>query len=139
MKNSTTTLHFVLKKQSIRLVALAPNNCLFFPTLKVQKLGSVKLDFQVTDNTAKKQYEATIEGIVARIEYIKAQDKIYLTHTEVPKALEGKGLGSSLVAKVLEDVDRQNLTLIPLCPFVALYLKRHPEWKRLIMKGINIE
>lgn len=120
-------------------MALAPNNCIFFPTLKVQKIGSVKLDLQLTENTAKKQYEATIEGSVARIEYIKAQDKIYLTHTEVPKALERKGVGTTLVAKVLEDVDRQHLTLIPLCPFVALYLKRHPEWKRLVMKGINIE
>ncbi|MGB3143769.1 MAG: GNAT family N-acetyltransferase [Maribacter sp.] len=97
------------------------------------------MDFEIVDNPEKKRYEATVEGAMARIEYIKAQDKIYLTHTEVPQALEGKGVGSKLVSKVLEDIDQQGLTLIPLCPFVALYLKRHPEWKRLVMKGINIE
>lgn len=97
------------------------------------------MDFEIVDNPEKKRYEATVEGAMARIEYIKAQDKIYLTHTEVPQALEGKGVGSKLVAKVIEDIDQQGLTLIPLCPFVALYLKRHPEWKRLVMKGINIE
>ena len=97
------------------------------------------MDFEVVDYPEKKRYEAIIEGAIARIEYIKAKDKIYLTHTEVPQALEGKGVGSKLVAKVLEDIDQQGLTLVPLCPFVALYLKRHPEWKRLVMKGINIE
>ncbi|KAA2218944.1 GNAT family N-acetyltransferase [Maribacter flavus] len=93
----------------------------------------------VTDNPDKKRYEVSVEGSTAFVEYIKAKDKIYLTHTEVPTALEGKGIGSSLVLKVLEDLERQNLTLVPLCPFVAMYLKKHPEWKKLVMKGINIE
>ena len=96
-------------------------------------------DLMVVDNPSAKQYEAKVEDSLARIEYIKAQDKIYLTHTEVPQALEGKGIGSALVLKVLEDIEEKELTLVPLCPFVALYLKRHPEWKRLVMKGINIE
>tara|TARA_R110000868_G_scaffold54979_1_gene171235 strand:- start:780 stop:944 length:165 start_codon:yes stop_codon:yes gene_type:complete len=52
--------------------------------------------------------------------------------------MEGKGIGSALVLKVLEDIEKKNLALIPLCPFVALYLKRHPEWKKLVMKGIKI-
>lgn len=97
------------------------------------------MDLNVTDYPGKKRYEATVEGSRAFVEYIKAKDKIYLTHTEVPTVLEGKGIGSSLVLKVLEDVERKDLTLVPLCPFVAMYLKKHPEWKKLVMKGINIE
>jgi hypothetical protein len=96
------------------------------------------MNLNLVDVESKKRYEVAIDDSIAYIEYIKAQDKIYLTHTEVPKYLEGKGIGSALVLKVLEDIERQNLTLIPLCPFVALYLKRHPEWKKLVMKGINI-
>lgn len=38
-----------------------------------------------------------------------------------------------------EDISRQELTLLPLCPFVALNLKPNPEWKQLVLKGINIE
>ncbi|MDC6387654.1 GNAT family N-acetyltransferase [Maribacter sp. PR1] len=97
------------------------------------------MDLKVTDNPSKKRYEAVVDDSLVFIEYIKTKEKIYLTHTEVPSALEGKGIGSSLVLEVLEDVERQDLTLIPLCPFVALYLKKHPEWKKLVMKGINIE
>ena len=95
--------------------------------------------YQLINNEARKQYEVHTEGVVLRIEYIRAQDRIFLTHTEVPKSMEGKGLGSAIVQLALEDIEQKGLTLVPLCPFVALYLKRHPEWKRLVMKGINIE
>lgn len=97
------------------------------------------MDKHIIDNQERKQYELKVDSFTSRIEYIIAKDKIYLTHTEVPRELEGKGIGSSLVKLVLEDIDKRNLTLIPMCPFVAMYIKRHPEWKRLIMKGINIE
>ncbi|GBD91775.1 hypothetical protein BMS3Abin04_02507 [bacterium BMS3Abin04] len=93
---------------------------------------------KLVDNEQLKQYEFHIDKFVPKIEYIKEKDKIYLTHTEVPTNLEGRGIGSDLIKNVLEDIKRKNLTLIPLCPFVALYIKRHPEWKKLVLKGINI-
>lgn len=94
--------------------------------------------YTLIDNPSLKRYEFHIEDKVARIEYIKAQDKIYLTHTEVPQALEGRGIASQLVQQVLEDIKAKDLTLVPMCPFVAMYVKRHPEWKSLVLKGINI-
>lgn len=96
------------------------------------------MSHQLIDNAEEKRYEMHIEGHTPIIEYIKTKDKIFLTHTEVPKELEGKGIGSSLVKAVLEDVKKQDLTLVPLCPFVASYIKRHPEWKDLVLKGIKI-
>ncbi len=96
------------------------------------------MDYTLIDNEEKKRYEFQLEEHTPIIEYIKAQDKIYLTHTEVPTALEGKGIGSALVKQALEDIEKKGLTLVPLCPFVALYIKRHPEWKKLVLKGINI-
>ncbi len=93
---------------------------------------------QLVDNTEAKRYEFHIDGLVPKIEYIKTKDKIYLTHTEVPQALEGKGIGTALVRQVLEDVEEKELTLVPMCPFVAMYIKRHPKWKSLVLKGINI-
>jgi len=96
------------------------------------------MDYQLLNKKSKKQYEFHIDEHTPRIEYIKAQDKIYLTHTEVPKALEGKGIGSAIIKAALEDVKSQGLTLVPLCPFVAMYIKKHPEWKDLVLKGVNI-
>ncbi len=96
-------------------------------------------DYPLINNVAQKQYEFHIGDYLPKIEYIKTNEKIFLTHTEVPVALEGKGVGSQLVRKVLEDIEKQGLTLIPLCPFVAAYIKRHPEWRKLVLKGIKIK
>ena len=96
-------------------------------------------NYKLIDNVALHQYEFRIGDLIPRNEYIKTKNgEIYLTHTEVPSALEGKGVGSSLVRLALEDIERQQLRLVPLCPFVAGYVQKHPEWKRLVMEGINI-
>jgi len=92
----------------------------------------------VTENKEKKRFETEVEGRIALIEYIRAQNKIYLTHTEVPKELEGKGIASSLVKQVLQQIKEEGLELVPLCPFVAAYIKRHPEWKVMLAKGYNV-
>ena len=96
-------------------------------------------NLKIIDNSNERQYEVKFGDQVAKIEYIKAKDKIYLTHTEVPVALEGNGIGSQLVHMALQDIEQKDLTLIPLCPFVAGYIKNHPEWKKLVLKGINIK
>ena len=80
------------------------------------------------------QYEFHVGGFVSRIVYRKLGDKIYLTHTEVPAPLEGKGIASMLVKKALEDIRQKGLRLVPLCPFVIRYVQRHPEWESLILK-----
>ena len=94
--------------------------------------------YTLIDNTDKKRYEFQLPEHTPLIEYIRTKDKIYLTHTEVPTALEGQGIGHELVKQVLEDVKKKELTLVPLCPFVAHYIKENPEWRELVLKGINI-
>jgi len=87
-------------------------------------------------NEEKKRFELEFEGKIAFIEYILTNENImFLTHTEVPIALEGKGVGSAIVSKTLEYIKEKGYTLAPLCPFVGIYLKRHQEWKSFLAKG----
>ncbi|WP_108822911.1 GNAT family N-acetyltransferase [Dysgonomonas sp. Marseille-P4361] len=96
-------------------------------------------DYTLVDNKEKKQYEFHIGEYMPKIEYIKSETgEIYLTHTEVPVALEGQGIGSQLIKKALEDIKSQGLRLVPLCPFVAGYIQKHPEWRSIVMRGINV-
>lgn len=96
-------------------------------------------DYELIDNREDHQYEFHIGKLLPKIEYIKSKNgEIYLTHTEVPVQLEGKGVGSQLVEKVLKDIEQQELRLVPLCPFVAGYIQKHPDWRRIVMKGINV-
>lgn len=95
-------------------------------------------EYELKNNRISKQFEFHIDGLVPRVEYIRAKERIFLTHTEVPEQLEGRGIGSQLIGAVLQEIERQDLILVPLCPFVAGYIKEHPEWRKLVMKGINI-
>lgn len=96
-------------------------------------------DYQLKNNKERKRYEFdTDEGICA-IDYMENRNgAVYLTHTEVPYALQGKGVGGQLAEKVLQDIDSQGKTVVPTCSFVAGYMRRHPEWMRILMPGIMI-
>jgi predicted GNAT family acetyltransferase len=97
---------------------------------------------QVTlrNNELAKQFEWNIGGKIAKVVYDFSSDKkrIFLTHTEVPPALEGKGIASKLVQAVLEYIEAKGWKLVPYCPYVQSYIKRHPEYRRLLDKGISL-
>ncbi len=95
----------------------------------------IGMDYELINNKTRSQYEFHIEGFIPVVEYIKTGEKIYLTHTKVPEQLAGRGIASLLVKKLLEDIRKEDLKLIPLCPFVAKYIKRHPEWEFLVLKS----
>ncbi len=93
----------------------------------------------ITRNDERKRFELEAEGHTAFIEFLIDKDHVmYLTHTEVPKALEGKGIGKNIVEQTLNYLKDNNFKLAPLCPFVAAYLKRHPEWKDILAPGYHI-
>lgn len=90
-------------------------------------------------NADKKRFELDVDGHTAIIESILAKgDIMFLTHTEVPVALEGKGVGKRIVESALNYIKDHNYKLAPLCPFVAAYLKRHPEWEPILADGYHI-
>jgi len=92
------------------------------------------MEYELINNESEHRYEFQIEEFIAKIEYIRSGEKIYLTHTEVPIELEGKGIASSLVKKVLADIQEKGLKLVPLCPFVNAYIRRHSEWYSIVLK-----
>lgn len=97
------------------------------------------MNLKLFNNEARNQYEFHFNGFKPKIEYINKNGRIYLTHTEVSKELGGKGIGTALVKAVLDDIEKQGLSLVPLCPFVAAYIKKHPERKNILYKNIKIE
>ena len=86
----------------------------------------------VTNNEAAHRYEARIDGALALIQYQRRGDSIVYLHTEVPDALEGRGIGSALARTALEDARAHHTTVVPLCPFVSAYIRRHPEYLPLV-------
>jgi predicted GNAT family acetyltransferase len=62
-------------------------------------------------------------------------DQIIFTHTGVPSALEGRGIGSALAKAGLEYARAQGMAVVPLCPFVRSYIERKPEYQPLVQKS----
>lgn len=86
----------------------------------------------VTNNRGKRRYEIVVGGDLAIAAYERDGDTVVFTHTEVPPALEGQGIGSRLIEGALDDVRRQDLHVIARCSFVAAYLERHPDQQDLL-------
>lgn len=86
----------------------------------------------VVNNPAKGRYELAVEGHIAASYYDISGNVITFTHTEVPKELEGRGIGSRLIKGALDQVRAQNLKVVPLCPFVKAYIGKHSEYADLL-------
>lgn len=87
----------------------------------------------VMDNRAARRFELTVEGITAYAEYVRKPGVITFTHTVVPEALGGKGVGSRLAKGALDAVRAEGLKVVPQCPFIAAYIKKHPEYQPLVV------
>ncbi len=87
---------------------------------------------EVRDNPATSRFEMASGDAVAFVEYTRAGDRIVLTHTEVPAALSGQGVGSKLVRGALDAVRAEGLRVVPRCGFVTAYIERHPEYRDLL-------
>jgi predicted GNAT family acetyltransferase len=87
---------------------------------------------EVRDNPAMSRFEMASGGAVAFVEYRRERDRIVLTHTEVPEALSGQGVGSKLVRGTFEALRTRGSKVVPRCEFVAAYMERHPEYRDLL-------
>jgi predicted GNAT family acetyltransferase len=92
-------------------------------------------DVTVRDNPAELRYEARRGDILlGQIRYRSEPGLVVLVHTDVVPAAEGAGVGSALVAGALDDVRSRGLRVVPVCPFVAAYIRRHPEYADLVVQ-----
>jgi uncharacterized protein len=91
---------------------------------------------EVVDVPEASRYELRLGGrLVGLAAYRRRDGRIAFTHTEVDESCEGRGFGSRLAAGALEDARRQGLDVVPLCPFIARYIERHPEYEQLVRAG----
>jgi hypothetical protein len=94
--------------------------------------GTVE-DSVVADAPEAERYELRLAGkLIGAAAYHRRGNRIAFTHTEVDEAHEGRGFAAHLAKGALDDARRQGLEVVPLCPFIAAYIKRHPEYEDLV-------
>ena len=86
----------------------------------------------VVMNDATHRFEVTLGAETAFAEYVLHNGAMVLPHTVVPEAFAGKGVGSMLAQAALGYARDHGLKVKPSCPFIAGYIKKHPEWQDLV-------
>lgn len=98
------------------------------PRIDVSKL-------EVRDNPEAQRFEIRLsDEDVAKIDYRIEDNVIIFVHTEVPEGYEGMGIADKMAHAALEASKSAGKQVLPLCPFVSAYIRRHPEYKPITIE-----
>lgn len=92
-------------------------------------------EYNILVNSEQSRIETMIDGRLSKIDYQLNGGKIYYYHTEVPPELGGRGIATSMAKFALDYAREQRLGVVPLCPFVAAYIERHPDYQSLVVES----
>ena len=90
------------------------------------------MDSAIHDNKQLSRYELQVDDKIAFVSYTRAPGVITFVHTEVPRELSGRGLGTALARGVLDIARANGDKVLPRCPFIAAYMRKHQETRDLL-------
>lgn len=86
---------------------------------------------EVIHNAAENRFETWIEGQLSKLEYILDDDAIVMTHVGVYPEHRRRGVAGKLTQVALEYAKENSLRVIPMCPYIAGYIRRNPQYIEL--------
>ena len=89
-------------------------------------------NLDILNNENAQRFEVQADGSTAVLTYQRMGRSLILNHIEVPTALEGRGIASHLARTALELARMEHLEVVPVCPYIAGYLRKHPEYHDLV-------
>nr|CAA9364410.1 MAG: hypothetical protein AVDCRST_MAG46-3585 [uncultured Nocardioidaceae bacterium] len=69
---------------------------------------------------------------VGVMEYQLDGATLALLHAETDPAHSGQGLAGELTRVVLDEARERGLDVLPLCPYVSAWIRKHPEYTDLV-------
>lgn len=88
---------------------------------------------ELTDNPAAGRFELHVDGVLAgSASYHVQGDRLVIPHTEVDPEYGGQGHGARLAEFALQQTRARGLSVVPACPFIETYIRRHPEHADLL-------
>jgi hypothetical protein len=86
----------------------------------------------VTDNQERRRFELVEQGLTAFADYRLNGDVLVIPHVEAPVPLRGTGAAGRLMAGTLDRIRAAGLKVLPVCPYAAAYIRRHPQYADLL-------
>lgn len=129
------------------LRSLYANKKLNFPTITIgeKKLRNpsdnelekwinklISKQMEIIHDKENKRFTLDINGELAIVEYVHKDDKLLLVHSEVPKSMQGKGVGKILIEKTFEKLTKQGYKAVAVCSYVKAVARRSEKWSKII-------
>ena len=86
---------------------------------------------EVIHNPAKNRFETWIDNQLSKLDYLLDEDMIVMTHVGVYPEHRGQGVAGKLTEVALNYAKQNSLRVIPMCPYIATYIRRHPQYIEL--------
>ena len=101
-------------------------------------MGDSKPTLDVRHNETASRFETTVDGLLSVASYHLDGNVMRMYHTEVPAALEGRGIAGQLVRAAFAHATANALSIDPRCSYVRAYMQRHPETHVLLAAGARL-
>lgn len=97
----------------------------------------VMTEIELTDNEFLRQFEATFDEQLAKIEYSLQDRKIFLTKIKMPEGTEDRM--NDFIIAVFKEIEDRNISLVPTSPEIAKFMRSNRrKYRKLLPVGINI-
>jgi len=90
------------------------------------------LAYEVQHDLAGQRFSARVHGCVALLEYQVRRRRMVITHTEVPEAIEGRGIAGELTRVALRWARANRYKVVPACAYAEAFFERHVEYQDLL-------
>lgn len=95
-------------------------------------------EVEIKDNSFLRQFETSIEGHLAKIEYSSQERKVFLTKLVIPEAITKEDFKEDFIKSVLHHIQDKNLRVVPTSPQIAGFLRKNRQYKEMLPVGIRI-
>ena len=89
-------------------------------------------DLSIIHKPESGRFETHVNGLQCEVDYQLDGQIMRMTHTGVPPQLEGRGIAAALVLHALNWAQAQGFKVVPICSYVQVYIKRHPQWQAIL-------
>jgi predicted GNAT family acetyltransferase len=85
------------------------------------------MSIPVENNPAESRFQAIVNGHLCVADYTLSPGVMHIVHTGVDASLQGQGIAAALIDKAFEFARENTLKIDPVCSYVRVYIRRHPE------------
>ncbi|SMC86475.1 GNAT family N-acetyltransferase [Cellulophaga tyrosinoxydans] len=95
-------------------------------------------EVEIKDNGFLRQYETSVNGHLAKIEYSAQERKVFLTKLIIPEEITREGFKEDFIEAVLHSIQEKNMRVVPTSPQIAGFLRKNRKYKDMLPVGIRI-